>query len=153
MKTRHRAAVAGAVVLGAIALTGCEKPTPLVTLVSGSTSVNSEAVCHAEGKKLVDLSQCLDRPAREAIDVTAGNSFSVGVDKEIADKGWYLYINGRPFNDEPIKKTFLSSAELTLPSGIAKDAQPFLIQIIQGPNAEQTGAKGVWSFEVKPKQN
>ena len=54
MSIRRAATTIGAISLGLVALTACDKPTPLATVTVGTRSVTAEAVdkCYAHGKKL-----------------------------------------------------------------------------------------------------
>ncbi|MFF7247918.1 DUF2771 domain-containing protein [Embleya sp. NPDC008237] len=152
MKTRRPAALAGAAVLGALALTGCniDKPTPLVTLVTGSTSVHSEAECYKDDGTIDDakVSDCLNKTKLKTISVDEGGSFSVGVDKKIADAGWLLLFDGKPQTQSVIKTTFYSDIRLKYGSP-QKDDEPILVQVVQ-PDGEQ-GYRGIWAFKVKKK--
>ncbi|MEU0937399.1 MULTISPECIES: DUF2771 domain-containing protein [unclassified Embleya] len=152
MKTRRPAALAGAAVLGALALTGCniDKPTPLVTLVTGTTSVHSEAECYKDGGTLDDakVSECLNKTKLKTISVDEGGSFSVGVDKKIADKGWLLLFDGKPQTASAIKTTYYSDIRLKY-GAPEKGDEPILVQVVQPDGKE--GYRGIWSFKVKKK--
>ncbi|MYS85395.1 hypothetical protein [Embleya scabrispora] len=152
MKTRRPAALAGAAVLGALALTGCniDKPTPLVTLVSGSTSVHSEAECYKDDGTIDEakVEGCLNETKVKTISVDEGNSFSVGVDRKIADSGWLLLFDGKPQTQSVIKSTYYSDIRLKYGSP-EKGDEPIVVQVVQ-PDGEK-GYRGIWSFKVKKK--
>ncbi|MGC0422382.1 DUF2771 domain-containing protein [Embleya sp. AB8] len=153
MKTRRPAALAGAAVLGALALTGCniDKPTPLVTLVSGSTSVHSEAECYKENGTLDEAKaeDCLKSTDGKTISVGEGGSFAVGVDKKIADAGWALLINGKQQSQTPIKTTYVKGMSLTYGEPTAESA-PITVQVVQ-PDGK-TGYRGIWTFKIEKKK-
>ncbi len=92
MNARRPLACAAAV--GAVlALSACEKPAPLVTVVSGGTSVYTEAHrwCFEEGQR---GDECAERATgRTALPVRPGQTVGVDVDKELADGGWYLELS------------------------------------------------------------
>lgn len=152
MKTRRPAALAGAAVLGALALTGCniDKPTPLVTLVSGSTSVHSEAECYKEDGTLAEakVEGCLNETKVKKISVSEGGAFSVGVDQKIADAGWLLLVNGKQQSSTPIKSTYFSGLRLNY-GAPEKDSEPLIVQVVQ-PDGKQ-GYRGIWAFKVEKK--
>ena len=79
-------AAAGALLLTA----GCERPTPGVTLSSGSDSVHKESTtwCFQEPDKDCENNPGIDRIG--VLQVRDGDKVSVDVDAELADKGWYL---------------------------------------------------------------
>ncbi|MGP4113927.1 hypothetical protein ACTWP5_23825 [Streptomyces sp. 4N509B] len=120
--TAGRALVAGAASLGLFALAGCEKPSPNAhfTLGSATSSPEAAADCWTEGGALSDerARQCLagtvsggvsDRPERgPSFTVRSGETFRVGVDPEIADDGWLLFVNGQPYGLEPFTGTYRS---------------------------------------------
>ncbi|MCF2529430.1 hypothetical protein [Yinghuangia soli] len=94
MTNRRRAAFAGtAVVLGALALTGCEKPTPLVTVVSGSDSITVEAKCYNKTITSENSTKCTpEKPKTFA--VKPGSTFGIGVEGDVADK-WQVLVGSR----------------------------------------------------------
>jgi hypothetical protein len=82
------AAVGATLLLG---LTGCEKPTPGVTVSSGKRSVHIESTTFCrEGQSIAD-NDCVTHPDRSAlIRVKAGEQVGIDVDKSIAEHGWVL---------------------------------------------------------------
>ncbi|MFE5333722.1 DUF2771 domain-containing protein [Embleya sp. NPDC056575] len=153
MKTRRPAALAGAAVLGALALTGCnlDKPTPIVTMVSGTTSVHSEAECYKDDGSIDEkkVDGCLNKTdGLTKLSVSEGGGFSIGVDKELADDGWVLLVDGKPQTQSPIKTTYYSGLRLSYGTP-EKESEPLLVQVVQ-PDGKQ-GYRGVWSFKVAKK--
>ncbi|MGH8867235.1 MAG: hypothetical protein ACRDYU_04480 [Actinomycetes bacterium] len=106
MRVRLAVAVVGAM-LGMALLGGCEKPTPLVTLTSGTSSVHAEAVCYAGDGGEISERACR-QPASEArtLNVPVSSSVGVGVDPELADQGWRITINGQPATQQILDTTF-----------------------------------------------
>lgn len=95
MTPRRRLLAATAATSAALALlTGCEKPAPIVTVVSGAQSVYTEAsvFCFDEGQTL-DSGSCAQR-AGDVTEVTVrpGERVGIDVDGELADRGWQLVI-------------------------------------------------------------
>ena len=95
MTTRRRllAAVSATGAMAAL-LTGCEKPAPIVTVVSGGSSVYSEAgtFCFEEDQT-VGAGQCATRESEvKRLEVRAGERVGIDVDKELVDRGWQLEI-------------------------------------------------------------
>jgi hypothetical protein len=102
MTSRRRLIAAASAALALAALTGCEKPAPLVTVVSGGESVYSEAAvfCFEEGQTL-QSKQCAKRATKAPrLAVREGERIGIDVDEELKDRGWRLQIVD-PADPEP----------------------------------------------------
>lgn len=92
MTARRRLLAATSATFALAALAACEKPAPIVTLVSAGESVYSEAAtfCFDEDRTL-DGGGCPER-ATEVVELSTRPGEVVGVDvaKEVADRGWEL---------------------------------------------------------------
>ncbi|RLU86977.1 DUF2771 domain-containing protein [Streptomyces griseocarneus] len=111
-RRRRGAAAVGAVAFGLLALSACDKPTPLATVTVGSTTVQTEASCFNEDKALdqAGLEKCLkEKPSdsAETIKVKPGEKVRVGVDPKIADEGWFVVSSGQQQNSSS-KLTYAS---------------------------------------------
>lgn len=148
--SRRRAVAAlGAVSAGLLALTACDKPTPLATVTVGTTSVNSEASCYNDGDVLKgeDVQRCLkDVSDVKTVKVDPDATVRIGVDPKIADKGWILLMNGQPLTDSS-KKTFRN-----IPGSVFFNEQygakggTSQVSILEGSDQKPTG---LWSFKMK----
>ncbi|MGR8009926.1 DUF2771 domain-containing protein [Streptomyces hypolithicus] len=107
-KARRTATVIGAVSAGLLVLSACDKPTPLATVTVGTDSINTEATCYNDGEPIKNslLDGCLNKKAEKVVKVSMDNQVRFGVDPEIADDGWTLFINGQQAEQEPFKKTY-----------------------------------------------
>lgn len=97
MQARRRRSVA---VLGACAalltLTGCERPTPLVSVYSGTTTLNDKALSYCfpgqdPAKEPGTPGACrFDAEGRtpEVLEVKPGDQVVIDVDKHLAESGW-----------------------------------------------------------------
>jgi len=95
MTARRRLLAAASATFAVTALTACEKPAPLVTVVSGGTSVYSEAAtyCFDEGQILDGDTACASRETEvRRIEVRQGERIGIDVDKELVERGWQLEI-------------------------------------------------------------
>lgn len=92
MPARHLASVAvGAVLL--LGLTGCEKPTPGVTLSSGTRSAHAESTTFCRDGQSAEKRNCVEHLGRvTTIRVTQGNQVAFDVDRSIAEHGWILVL-------------------------------------------------------------
>ncbi|MCC3770409.1 DUF2771 domain-containing protein [Streptomyces sp. UNOC14_S4] len=103
-RRRRGAAAVGAVAFGLLALSACDKPTPLATVTVGSTTVQTEAACFDEDKALdqAGLEKCLkEQPSDSAktVKVKPGDKVHVGVDPKIADEGWFVVSSNQQQNN------------------------------------------------------
>ncbi|MYW00951.1 hypothetical protein [Streptomyces sp. SID3343] len=166
MKTRRRAAaLAGVAVLGAVALTGCDidKPTPIVTMVSGDTSAHTEAECYAGKEVPADkLESCIKTEDLTKISATVGGSYRIGVDKKIADHGWTVLIDGKPINaifhstygpQLPVQYfQDTGSADNAAEAAQAAEADKSVVVHVIEQSSTSAPIKGVWAFKVEKKQ-
>jgi len=74
-----------------LALAACERPTPGVTMASGTTSVHTEAAvfCH-EGQSAAAQDCAEDLDALGVVRVRPGQPLSIDVPGEVADHGWVV---------------------------------------------------------------
>lgn len=148
-RSRRAGAALGAVSAGLLVLAACDKPTPLATVTVGSDSVNTEAACYNDGKAVpeTDMQPCLNKKAEQSIEVAVDDKIRFGVDPEIGDHGWTLFINGQPAEQEPYKKTYRTipaSAFFSSQTGETTDKAQVSV-------VETTGKKltGIWHFQLK----
>ncbi|MEU3184546.1 DUF2771 domain-containing protein [Streptomyces sp. NPDC006923] len=146
----RRAGVAlGAVSAGLLVLAACDKPTPLATVTVGGDSINTEASCYDDGKAIpeTDIQPCLNKKADKTIEIGMDDKVRFGVDPEIADNGWTLFINGQQAEQEPYKKTYRTipgNAFFTSQTGeTTSDTQ---VSIVETSGKKLTG---IWHFEFK----
>jgi hypothetical protein len=112
-----------------LALSACEKPTPIVTVVSGGQSVYAEASTWCFEGQTGD--ECAERETDvTSLPVRAGETVGVDVDKELADGGWYLELsapggNGEqePQRSEPQQGHYFSFTAPSLAEGSSLDLQ------------------------------
>ncbi|WP_335933849.1 DUF2771 domain-containing protein [Streptomyces sp. PTD5-9] len=148
-KGRRIGVALGAVSAGLLVLSACDKPTPLATVTVGGNSVSSEAACYNDGKplKTSEIKSCLNKKAEKTVEVAMDDKVRFGVDPEIADHGWTLFINGQQAEQEPYKKTYRSipgSAFFSSQTGETANSTQVSIVETQGKNLT-----GIWHFELK----
>lgn len=105
-------------VLAVLALSGCQKPSPNAHFTLGAETSSPEAAddCWDDGDPLPGelARRCLAGTATEANEdapgftAHSGDMFRVGVDPEIADDGWLLFVNGQPYGLDPFTSTYRS---------------------------------------------
>jgi hypothetical protein len=149
--------IAVAIALGsAVALTGCEKPAPSVTVFSGTTSAHREAICWSfEPTSPVTRDDCSiyspgGAPTETAeslkdqvavIPTRAGETVGISVDTAVAETGWQVSLNRRPLSSEPITEAYF---RFTMPPARLQQRDAELI--VQAFTDESDAVRGVWVF-------
>lgn len=102
MTTRPVAACLAAV--AALVLSGCQKPTPLVSLVSGTRTVHSGAAIYCFEGQSAQAQNCRTGSTQPTVlKVKPGAQVGVDVAKKLADAGWVVVLPGDdqdPTNDQ-----------------------------------------------------
>ncbi|OKJ01577.1 hypothetical protein AMK18_09010 [Streptomyces sp. CB01249] len=149
-KGRRIGVALGAVSAGLLVLSACDKPTPLATVTVGDNSVSSEAACYNDGKALEnsEAQKCLNKKAEKSIKVSMTDTVHFGVDPDIADNGWTLFLDGQRGEPEPSKKTYRSINGSAFFSTQTEGAAPKNSQV---SIVETKGAKviGIWHFKLE----
>jgi hypothetical protein len=152
VRRRRAVAAAGAVSAGLLVLSACEKPTPMATVTVGKSSVSAEAECYEEGGEGIgraEATKCALEKAEHSISVPQGETLRIGVDPEIADEGWALWINGQQVTS-PFKKTYYAFEGVDLfATQQGQTAQKTLkISVVQ-QNESGSEIHGVWNFRLE----
>ena len=150
-RRRVVAAIALAVVLP-VGLAGCSKPTPGVTVVSGTTSEHRDAVCWSFEDVNVTDGACdqsmVDSAAADgqvaAIPVTPGDTVGISVDKAVAEVGWTPVIGTQKLTSQPLTTTYF---RFTYPDLQEVPADGLLLQVVAG-SGDIT--RGLWVFKLVP---
>ncbi|MHC0429936.1 hypothetical protein ACX6XY_07085 [Streptomyces sp. O3] len=152
-KGRRPAAALGAVSAGLLVLAACEKPTPIATVTFGDSTVSSEATCYDDGKGFSreKAVECALKKSKKSVTVSQGETMRIGVDKEIADKGWTLWVNGQQvISPNAFKKTFRSfqGIDVFAPQQDGSVEDNLYISVVEQANDEGTKFRGVWNFKL-----
>ena len=88
-----------------LALTGCQKPTPLVSLVSGTETVRTDATIFCFEGQSARQQNCRAPEGKPptVLKVKPGAKVGVDVAKKVADAGWVIVLPGDdqdPSNDQ-----------------------------------------------------
>ncbi|MEV0777216.1 DUF2771 domain-containing protein [Streptomyces sp. NPDC050433] len=154
-RARRTGVALGAMSAGLLALSACDKPTPIATLTVGTDSVHSEATCYNDGDSLggnAALKKCLnDTDGRKTITVSPDASIHFGVDPEIARNGWTFYIEGQRAEPEPDKNTYRTfPASSFFSSRTGEPIKTVNLSIVE-TSEKKRAVVGVWNFELKNK--
>jgi hypothetical protein len=76
--------------VGLLALAGCSKPTPGVTLVSGKKSVHTEASNYCGGRILTATTECVKRSRPTVLETRQGDQVGIDVDRDLTKRGWFV---------------------------------------------------------------
>lgn len=158
MQARRRRLTASLGALAAVlALTGCERPTPIVTLYSSGTSLHDEALSYCfegqdptrepgtEGACRFDVE---DRRAK-VLEVRTDEQVLVDVDREIADAGWVVVLRAGqdrvsrlPVRDDEHVARFTPDFSQTPVITVE-------VQKLERPE-EDARPTGIWQFTIVP---
>ncbi|MEV4440135.1 DUF2771 domain-containing protein [Streptomyces sp. NPDC049577] len=148
-KRRRAAAAVGAVAFGLVALSACDKPTPLATVTVGSTTVTTEAACYNDGDAIETskVASCLKEEGK-TVKASMEDKIRFGVDTKIADEGWTIFINGSPAEPEPNKKTYRTIPASAFFAGGQGEAaaRTTKVSIVEATTGK---ALGVWNFTLE----
>ena len=104
MYARSRVLAAASTAVALVALTGCQKPTPIVSLVSGGDSVHSDATIYCFDGQSAQQQNCrTDVHPPTPLKVKVGQQVGIDVAKQVADAGWVVVLPGGdkdPSNDQ-----------------------------------------------------
>ncbi len=126
-------------------LAGCEKPTPGVSVYSGTTTLRSEAFCWSEGEATKPEDCRRDRVETDALPVREGRTISISVDPQLEKTGWVPAINKQALVREPLTS---SSYSFALPEDVLRsdpELEIYASDRIDGP------ARGLWAFALQRK--
>ena len=154
MPARRRLLPAASALLCLAALTACEKPAPIVTVVNEGRSVYAEAATWCFEGQSGD--ECATRGTGiNRLEVLAG-TLGVDVDKELADSSWIVTVVDVERPDEPVVN-----------SGVRKDSHYYSFELPELPpqtrlvltvraladgdvtEGSEPEARGTWQFELK----
>ncbi|BCL28880.1 hypothetical protein ACFFS2_05530 [Streptomyces aurantiacus] len=150
-RRRRAVAAAGAVSAGLLVLAACDKPTPMATVTVGKNSISTEAECYEDGDAIgkAETAKCAAKKASDTISVSQGETLRIGVDPEIADEGWALWLNGQQVTS-PFKKTYYAFEGVDLFAAQQGQAAPKTVYIsVVQQNKTGTQFKGVWNFKLE----
>ncbi|MBB1242288.1 DUF2771 domain-containing protein [Streptomyces durbertensis] len=149
-RSARTALAAGATVCALAALSGCEKPTPVATVTIGTNSVTSQASCWNDGEKLSekDVERCAKSGSKRKITFSEDEVLRFGVDTEIAEKGWQVFLANQPLLDPTTDtyKTF-DGSQLRW-SALPDETELVIAQVNSAGKKEPQGFFGMWHFTL-----
>ncbi|MFH8368678.1 hypothetical protein [Streptomyces sp. NPDC018031] len=156
-KASRAAAAACAVTLGLVALTACDKPTPVATVTVGSHSEVSEATkgCYDEdGISKKDINTCLNKETGETLTVHPGERVRIGVDPKIAEDGWVVVTGPEPVMNDESTETYRSFDgeklfETRNQMGQTEIRDEVTLAVVQLGEKDTAPPVGMWHFKLK----
>lgn len=154
MNARRRLLASASVAGALLALTACEKPAPIVTVVSGGESVYTEASTWCfEGQTPPDCAERAEGVTE--LSVRGGETVGVDVDKELADRGWFLELaepegqgqGSQPQRSEPQTGHYFTFTAPNLPTGSS-----LLLTVRALGEGEEQEPVGEWEFVLTPRR-
>lgn len=158
MRLRPLAAVAAVVV--AATVSGCQAPTPQVSVFSGTSSDHRQAICWSGDETKVDLKSCLSVSGAGAatqiedlksdvgqVTVKADATIGVSVDNAVADRGWFVLLGSNRVNRTPVTGTYY---RFTLPASVTEAGQDIPMYVVSLAGDDKTTVTGVWGFQLVP---
>jgi hypothetical protein len=105
MTARSRLIAGLSVAACLLTLTGCQKPTPIVSMVSSGKSVHSDATIYCFDGQSAQQQNCRAPKDKTptVLEVKVGQQVGIDVDKKLAEAGWVVVLPGDdedPSNDQ-----------------------------------------------------
>ena len=150
--TRRLVALATVAAAAALTLTGCTKPNPGVSVVSGTNSAQEEALCWAWDNAAIDPKTCAGDVLAKAVDagkiptvaVAPGDTIGISVDPVVAEAGWVPLLGTTEIAPGPIHTNYL---RFTVPSLADLGASPKRLAVVALSGQQLRGA---WAFDIVP---
>ncbi len=148
MNARRRRLASLSAVGALLALAACEKPAPIVTLVSGGSSVYTETRTYCfEGQTPPDCSTRSNGSTE--LQVRAGETVGVDVDRELAEAGWFLELEALEGQEQGQRSEVQRGHYFTFTAPNLTGTSAKLAVRSLGEGEEPTGE---WSFTLTPKR-
>lgn len=146
---------AGAASVLLLAVTGCEKPNPGVSVWSGTTSQHTQALCwSADATQSVEAAGCardVITKAREGgqipeISVIPGDTIGISVDPKVAANGWIPEVGSEPLATTPITSTYF---RFTFPDLQSVPAEGLELRVLASGESNND-LRGLWVYRLVP---
>ena len=148
MTARRRLAATLSAVAAVAALTGCERPAPIVTVVSGTHSDWKEADVYCFDGQPLSSGDCAvrdDEPVR--IPVKDGR-IGIDVSKDVVERGWYVEVIG-PTRQPESSEVFQDRHYFPLRVGVPAEGLLLTVRTA-GEGGDPRNPTGEWTFELVP---
>ena len=152
MTTRRRLQAAASAAVAVAALTACEKPVPIVTVVSGANSEWKEADVFCE-EGAVGSGECAERSGGPTpIPVTPGATVGVDVDKEVVERGWFIELSGPGGQGQAQRSEVLEDESYFRFTAQAVSGEGLRLTVFAlGEDGPEGTPSGEWAFDLVPR--
>lgn len=150
MTPRRRLLVTASAALALGALTGCEKPAPIVTIVNEGRSIYKEANAFCfEGQSFVESDCAVRDTSVGSLAVVGGQSVGVDVSKEVEERGWFIELSD-PANpgQEPQRSEVQDGHYFTFTAPNLPQGSALLLTVRTLAEEAQEQVSGEWQFEL-----
>ncbi len=127
------------VLVAAGVLAGCQKPTPGVTVQSGSRVVRASAAVYERGGKQITGSRGV-----KVLKVHPGAVVNIDVDQSIADKGWSVHITTGASSSGTVNSPVLHQPHFSFDVGSASS------DVVVSQQGSGSTPGGLWAFTLQP---
>jgi len=153
MPARRRPYVALLTAVALLGLSGCQKPTPIVTVQSGGTSVHTDAGRWCFPGQSGDGCRTDAAPEPAVLTVTPGQTIGVDVDKAVVERHWFVQqtqISPPPGQQAAAGQSNIQDQHYF---SFGTTDQPVLVQVVAlDGGSDKTRTTGVWSFVLRPRR-
>lgn len=146
-RTARRHAALGLAVAALLPLAACQKPTPEVTVNSGSSTGHSQALCWNRTNATVSQGDCQASGNVPTISVAPGQTIGISVDPAVADTGWIPAIGNQSLVGAPITSTYYRFA--LNEQNLQQPLELRVYAVVKGQQPQQQ--RGLWVFQLKRK--
>ncbi|MCW2714201.1 MAG: hypothetical protein JWN88_1248 [Frankiales bacterium] len=152
MTTRRRLLATASAAFAAAALTACEKPAPLVTVVNAGRSVYSEANTYCFEEQSFEAGNCSQRHTGQTqLAVVSGEPVGIDVGEELVEGRWFIELSdpnaaegqSQPQQSQPQDGHYFTFTAPSLPEGGS------LLLTVR--SLEQERPTGEWVFRLVPR--
>lgn len=135
--------------LAGLALSGCQKPQPAISVWTNGESNQVAPLCWSFESDTQTMGGCDQETLRKnlttdsnVIHVAPGNTVGISVDQELAEAGWTPVIDGNALTNKPLTTTYY---RFTYPLVAPETGAP--LQVVAG---QDSSPRGVWTVRLLP---
>jgi hypothetical protein len=149
----RRAALLAAAGASVLALSACEKPSPGVSVFSGTSTEHSQALCWSFDGASLDSTACAQDVIEDAlrgggvgtIPVVPGETIGISVDPTVAREGWTPVVGSQRLLETPTTSTYY---RFTFPDLQEVPEAGLPLQVVAGQGDTTVG---IWIFRLVPR--
>jgi hypothetical protein len=147
MTARRRLLAALPAAAAVVALSACEAPAPIVTVVSGTSSEWKEADVYCFDEQSPEQDECAQRSSTvPTLTVTAGDRVGIDVSKDLVERGWFVELGPagqvQSSQVQEDEHYFAFNAPEVGPDGYLLTVKAL------GPQGPQGPPSGEWNFRL-----